>query len=261
MLTRFFTPFRQRLPGWWWSLDRPGDVARSARSALLCGLLGLTTVWLAAALIDSVVVVERSTHLVLLPGSSTPTEIGDEIYSIGFMGYPRDAHIDIDFVMARQGARFQTVRRSVQWQPGGLVYKIGIVLSMWLISGWACPACLGIMSQIRRGLPKHARAPSTIVAAANYESHRMIHAGILILLGCVVAVILRLLDIGQPNLALRLCAGVVVAVTAFGWVGPLRSDYTHQLIRSSWHSSRIILMYAVLFPYLFAYSAALVLAS
>ena len=34
-----------------------------------------------------------------------------------------------------------------------------------------------------------------------------------------------------------------------GWIGPIRSDYTRQLIRSRWHGIRIVIMYALLFPW------------
>ena len=40
--------------------------------------------------------------------------------------------------------------------------------------------------------------------------------------------------------------------TALGWIGPLRSDYTSQLIRSRFHLVRIVVMYAVAIPMLVA---------
>jgi len=42
--------------------------------------------------------------------------------------------------------------------------------------------------------------------------------------------------------------GLLVAFTALGWVGPLRSDHTCQLIRSSRHAIRIQIMYGFLSP-------------
>ena len=46
-----------------------------------------------------------------------------------------------------------------------------------------------------------------------------------------------------------------LAYGALGWVGPLRSDYTHQLVRSRFHAFRIVVMYAILLPVLMLMTA------
>jgi hypothetical protein len=40
----------------------------------------------------------------------------------------------------------------------------------------------------------------------------------------------------------------VILVGVLGWVSALRSDFTHQLIRSRVHLVRILLMYALAIP-------------
>jgi len=56
---------------------------------------------------------------------------------------------------------------------------------------------------------------------------------------------------GRPTLiaSLVIAAGVVlVGFAVAGWIGPVRSDYTRQLVRSRWHATRIVLMYALGLP-------------
>ncbi len=41
----------------------------------------------------------------------------------------------------------------------------------------------------------------------------------------------------------------VTVLGAAGWIGPLRSDYARQLVRSRLHATRIVVMYAAILPW------------
>lgn len=49
-ISSFFNPFAKRLPGWWWSLDREGDVGKSIRFAIRNLCLSAVIVWTALML-------------------------------------------------------------------------------------------------------------------------------------------------------------------------------------------------------------------
>ena len=130
---------------------------------------------------------------------------------------------------------------------------------LWILLLWAGPAFVGLCTQIRKGLPKFARAPRTIIAAANYESHRLVYISLFIALcmGVELAV-RRTVSFSAGSWWIRyavvlVCLGVAIGVFgAAGWIGPLRSDYTKQLVRSRVHMIRIIIMYAIILPWVFA---------
>ena len=114
---------------------------------------------------------------------------------------------------------------------------------------WAGPALIGIWTQIRRGLPEYAHAPRTIVAAANLEAHRLTFLAIAIGLVFSSDTLMRV-AMNEATYGIFV-SWIGIAPLLFGmagWIGPLRSDHTLQLIRSRWHLVRIIAMYAVLFP-------------
>ena len=138
----------------------------------------------------------------------------------------------------------------VVFDPGGFKHQaFSITWATFVLSFWAGPALIGTWTQIRRGLPEFAHAPRTIVAAANLEAHRLtflaIASGLVFSLDTLMRVSMQL-----PMY--RVWVSWMWTVPLFfglvGWIGPLRSDYTRQLIRSRWHLARIIIMYAILFP-------------
>jgi hypothetical protein len=149
----------------------------------------------------------------------------------------------------------------------------GVLLGLLLVGSWACPVLVGIWTQVRKGLPGFARAPATVLAACNYESHRLIY-------GAIVCAILLALDllirISQgPSLfagfsmklasysacSILSAAAMVTLYGALGWLGALRSDFTKQIVRSRLHAARIVWMYGILLSIVFAMiGAALVLA-
>jgi len=133
-----------------------------------------------------------------------------------------------------------------------------------LLVTWIGPALVGLCTQIRKGLPRFARAPATVVAACNYEAHRLIYVAALVLVWVVFDVLTRrslaqMLMRGPGGgiaifvlfgAALIAPNGLIMLYGALGWIGPLRSDFTRMLIRSRWHAVRIVLMYAIGLPLL-----------
>ena len=61
---------------------------------------------------------------------------------------------------------------------------------------------------------------------------------------------------------MQLSQGMFIVIALLGvlnWVGPLRSDYTRQLIRSRFHAGRILLMYGVVFPFLIIFAVGILI--
>jgi hypothetical protein len=147
---------------------------------------------------------------------------------------------------------------SPQWRS--VPVATGILL--WLALTWAGPVFVGLVTQIRKGLPQFARPPLTIIAAGAYESHRLIYGSAATSLAVILATVGYALSASSrrsfmplgSNLPEILCLiGIPVAIVlyaAFGWVAPVRSDWTKQLIQSRGHAARIVVMYALLFPVL-----------
>ncbi|MFQ5491590.1 MAG: hypothetical protein ACE5GE_12800 [Phycisphaerae bacterium] len=132
---------------------------------------------------------------------------------------------------------------------------MGITAAFWVFAVffWLVPALVGIWTQIRAGLPSFARAPRTIIAAANYEAHRLIYLGLVIVVAIGAEASLRILTMnGNPRLY---AAGSVVlfwttfSYGALSWAGAIRSDYRSQLIQSRRHAVRFVLMYGFFFPF------------
>lgn len=258
----FFSPFRRRLPGWWWALDRPGDVRRSARFAAVrvaaCGMI------LFAAISADECVRLRMTSAVCVPMGDPGVFLvkGGEL-EYGFLGRHRSQH-DLPDRPADPGEcsgwpSWQMISgRGVRWVWSGEGIRPAFYIWVWIVATWAGPAAVGIWTQIRKGLPSFARAPSTILAASMYESHRLIYLalGILFWAGLEVTFRARIFDGTMSQFAGGLTIALMhlslfLLITLFGaagWVGPVRSDYTRQLIRSRFHAGRIIVMYAVFLP-------------
>jgi hypothetical protein len=263
----FFSPFRKRLPGWWWALDRPGDVRRSFRFAAVCAVTAALLIFGTGFAADAICVevVHVWSHAARhSPDDAPPSSIIDIRYtsSYGLMGllhersrsqsrrdYPGDDRIP------RAGTTFCRVLLDPSLKsfvPSGVAF-------LWVFFSWAGPAMVGLWTQIRKGLPDFARAPRTIMAAGNYEAHRLVYAGIVVACCMGADVVARVTVIPQVmrvnpaadvvllmmDMALQV---VIIAFSAASWVGPLRSDYTRQLVRSRFHAARIVVMYALLLP-------------
>ncbi|UCC32740.1 MAG: hypothetical protein JSU86_10735 [Phycisphaerales bacterium] len=257
----FFGPFRKRPPGWWWALDRPGDVKRTFKFTGVYLLITASLIFGAGAVGDAarVEIADKwSNYSYVDPDDPTRSTIVDyeQVSVVGLGGTPRrgrysqtERHDAADRIIRPFGRRSVRVliEPSLDFLP-----LCGIIFA-WVFFIWALPAMAGLWTQIRKGLPEFARAPRTILAASNYESHRLLYLGIVFAIWTVADAALRVSVFARtPASLLVLWLLLVLAVTvlgAAGWTGPLRSDYTRQLVRSRRHAARIVVMYAVMLPW------------
>jgi hypothetical protein len=125
-----------------------------------------------------------------------------------------------------------------------------VVVALLLV--WVMPAQVGLWTQIRKGLPSFARAPRTIIVASCLEAHRLIYLSVLYAMWVLADMWVRTWILPWNDRCIPYMIVGLVCFGAIGWVGPLRSDYTRQLVRSRIHALRILAMYAVLLPSLVA---------
>ncbi len=253
-----FRVFAKRPPGWWWALDRDGDVRSSFRYVARNLLTSALLIALGTAICHSVSVVVTVSY----SGVDATGKRVDVVYfryGVGPLGGMRDygdtSSRDVTGVVFRPNPP-ATFSSRVEVEPSWAWIVPSVFLTFWVCMSWATPALVGIWTQIRKGLPEFARAPRTIVAAANLESHRTVYVAAAVALVCVAETAARVAWSGSnrawyDGVGLPMVFGVVLFAAA-GWVGPLRSDYTRQLIRSPWHACRIVVMYAVVLPILLA---------
>jgi len=259
----FLHPFKKRLPGWWWALDRDGDLQKSykfaAKKFAIASLILLVSCYFANAC-----VVKEIRH-VTARDKSDPTATMVEVAKVIMLhGLAMRRSEEVEQVGYSQTRRFQRLswRRSTQlvyaptWHA--LLYAIGFI--SWLILQWGFPTFVGLITQLRKGLPEFARPQRTVIAACMYESHRMVYSAIVIALLLSVEVASRYSAIctsfGMTHYmsALRLIVVSIISFGAVSWIGPLRSDYTKQLVRSRSHATRIIIMYSALLPAVFIFA-------
>jgi len=244
-----FTPFHKRLPGWWWSLDRERDVQMSFRAVVRNLLLAAIIIYAAAAGFDSIVVEVTEVLTAYYPDGTTNSQVWQRSHRGLFHRHDceqnRSFTGDAQSYAIRSSARIDFCRTSTFVGPAGLVFLLACLI-------WLCPSGIGLWTQIRKGLPAFARAPRTILAATNLESHRVIYSAILAVVWMIIELILRwhmgngnsLEDIGFTILS----AALVYPLATLNWIGPLRSDFTGQLVRSRRHAIRVYLMYAFVAP-------------
>lgn len=254
-----FRPFQKRPPGWWWALDRDGDVRRSYRF-LFKNLLIATTVVLVVCGITYGFVRERTdkyTVFDLEMPSSIPLYKGVSITRDGLPGEDLAAQTLSTPDWRRTGGpgrqTTQIASTRIVFIPSHLTWVAGAQQSLWLALIWVIPSLVGVWTQIRKGLPEYALARRTIVAACNYESHRLIYLAVASATLVLADMVLRLaVDWGYSLrvyvVVTNISTPLIPLFAAAGWIGPLRSDFTKQLVRSRLHLSRIIFMYAFLFP-------------
>ncbi|UCE60395.1 MAG: hypothetical protein JSU63_01335 [Phycisphaerales bacterium] len=261
-----FRPFEKRLPGWWWALDREGDIRRSykfaAKNVLAAALIVLAASWTAGACVMRITAYYASFDTDNLDGPPVAEATDVSYLGVGLMGIGQTAESEPDWssLYGRGQSVKQRYATRLMFKPSRDGMILGGGLLLWMVILWCGPAYVGISTQIRKGLPEFARAPRTLTAAANYESHRLVYLSIFIAVCLGIEVSLRrTINLSSPQsfvtygASLILLLAAMVAFGAAGWVGPLRSDYTKQLVRSRLHAARIILMYAVLLPSLLTF--------
>ncbi len=254
-----FSFFRKRPPGWWWALDRPDDLRRALASLAWHGALTLLIVLTLTTAAFSVALETTNQYVAynVSDPSASPVATSDQIYLWGWARSDVVKQLEWDEIF-RPDRRFtvattQRIIVSPSWK--GLPSGLGFAL--WMVLIWACPTFVGLTTQIRKGLPAFARPRRTILAAGIYESHRLTWMSAAFGLALAAWTYLKLVDVSGTEWLAFPVTIVTLAYAALGWVGPLRSDYTKQLIRSRFHAARIVVMYALLFPFLLAGALAL----
>lgn len=255
-----FRPFQKRPPGWWWALDREGDIDRSYR--FLLRHLALTVLLVPAVYVVACGFVLERTHTYTLVDEQEPngfpTDVVvwvehdpiayDDMGASGWISQP-----DWSRVWRPGYSTTETVSTRVVFHTTPMAVLAGFIVWFWTALIWAFPSLVGIWTQIRKGLPAFAIARRTIVAACNYESHRILYNSLLLLTLVLIQMVARLqgVTIALTITDVILVSGFVMVVAmwiAVGWVGPLRSDPTKQLVRSRWHLFRVVFMYAFFLP-------------
>ena len=251
----FLAPFEKRLPGWWWSLDRQDDVRRSFKFAGIHVLVALVLVIPVGIIADSILVESTTQHFRTDPQDPTVKEsIGKFVILTGMADSWHGFEDTVNWNSYASSAT--TTSTQVLFQPSIAALRMGLSYALWVVLVWAVPALIGICTQIRRGLPEFAKAPRTITAAANYEAHRLTYLAIIVAMAMAVDTALRVAlapsltwpPTAQYGTCVMALICIILLIAMIGWVGPLRSDYTRQLVRSWFHGLRIILMYAFFFP-------------
>ena len=254
-------PFARRPAGWWWALDRPGDVRRSFVFAAVCVLV-MAVLVLGGALLDDAVRARHTSELLYHHPDDDPLaaprvagHYEDTYGAIGGESASNEVWSDNGDLkqLGRRARRWWQTRWDVvlAW-PSARILEYAAWAAVYAFWVWAGPALAGIWTQIRKGLPDFARAPRTIIAASNYETHRLVYLGLLALAGWLLDAVLRVTLLKHsPQVYLLPLVVVILSLAALpwlGWIGPLRSDYTRQLIRSRLHALRVFLMYVVFLP-------------
>lgn len=261
----FLSPFKKRPPGWWWALDRPGDVRRSFKFAAACVVASFLIVLAAFAVAGATVTVRTARYSIVSYSESYSEAVrpaGTWVLAVDAFGMP----VRVEDTVGRANRGEATIPCGgtchVELEPSLAFLGPFAVTCTLIFSLWAGPALVGLWTQIRKGLPAFARAPRTIIAASNYEAHRLMYLAALALLWAGVVVLTRDGLCSWPQTSpFRILLSywalmlVLAILGAAGWVGPLRSDYTKQLVQSRLHAARVILMYAVALPALAAVAA------
>ncbi len=259
----FLGPFEKRLPGWWWSLDRQDDLRRSFKFAEIHILVALLLVVPVGFIADSILVESTTQHFLTDPRDPTVKEkIGKSVLLIGMAKSWHDTENTVEWSRYATPGMVPTTTMSTQvlFDPSIAALRRGLLSALRVVLVWAVPAFIGICTQIRKGLPEFAKAPRTITAAANYEAHRLTYLAMFMVIAMAVDAALRVAwapSLGWPpadqyGTCVMVLILLVLLFAMMSWIGPLRSDYTLQLIRSWFHGLRIILMYAFFFPVVIA---------
>lgn len=253
--------FRRRPPGWWWALDRPGDLRRALRAVARNGVIAAAILFAGTAIGSSIAIETTTTYRVSYLDDPTSQIIHETslITRNGFVRGNEETLKESDWPDAFQSPITygrSSKSRVVLCAPNWVVLPVALGILLWLALTWVGPVFVGLVTQIRKGLPEFARPPLTIIAAGAYESHRLIYASAASVLALILAAfafacaVRPVFGFMPADLLLFAIPVVTVLFVASGWVAPMRTDYTKQLIRSRGHAARIVIMYALLFPVL-----------
>ncbi|UCG16026.1 MAG: hypothetical protein JSV19_12105 [Phycisphaerales bacterium] len=260
-----FSLVRKHPPGWWWALDRPGDMRRCLRMLLVNMLIAGAIVLVSVGAADSLAVqtIERTYYFDSKDPQREPaTAVVEQTWtwamfgrSSGYESDPPNVFGAIDYDRVRRlHLQMASVRtRAIVFATDAWWIGTSAVIVGWMILLWLSVAGVGIWTQIRKGLPKFAKPPKTIIAASCVESCKLVYLGLVVALAAIVECATRLYLLNIRNDIYKCVVFVlivsVILVGVLGWVGALRSDFTRQLIRSRVHLIRILLMYALAMPF------------
>ncbi len=251
--------FQKRPPGWWWSLDRNGDVRRSAVRAFDASLITALIILGIGTAAGSFC--EMHTIDYVYSNLSKPLQVvmpAGRLVSVTTT-FGLDFEIHNSVMKERKGTgpgqpllhtTASTSSKKWAFQPTLPAFTLASLALIWTLATWAGPATVGLWTQIRKGLPAFARAPRTIIAASGYESHRLLYLAPLVAAAFVADAAMRYNNTDRQTYysVITAFAATALVFSAAGWIGPLRTDYTHQLVRSWFHAARILVMYAVILP-------------
>lgn len=271
LFSSFFGVFRKRPPGWWWSLDRSCDLRKAIGFAIRNFLVAAVLILLMGGLNSMLICETTTTTIIAISPAADRQSVDAQVLHVDrtfrevskAMGLSPDPMSTTYHYESKRFARGQvptpTTNRRISFERSNLLLEPSLKLICLVVSIWTFPACVGIWTQIRKSLPKFARAPRTILAASFLETHRMIHVSLVASGLLILDMVLRSRGYGaNPFMVYDLVLYGVPCLTAtfasMGWIAPLRSDYTRQLIRSRWHAARIFLMYALFFPVVLTYA-------
>jgi len=268
-----FSLWRKHPPGWWWSLHRPGDLRRCVRQLLINVTVSLLIAAGAILVADSVVLRTVSVMSWYEPtdtARAAPLGAAEYVEDRGVFGGARvnrredfDAWIRARNEAAQRGYPVSSPGQSqhIAWTVSPISSETVLLVAGWMFFLWAAVSLVGLWTQIRTGLPSFARPPRTIMAASCLESFKLVYLAMVVALAAGAETVLRIglyaRAGGIYECLWRVLWLLVVATGVAGWIGPLRSDFTRQLIRSRAHVVRILIMYALIMPFVLLILAAL----
>lgn len=256
-------PWAPRPLGWFWSLDRDSDRRACARRACF----NVTGFYLAVVLIllasSSVAIRQTNTVSWTDPESNATKSFSCDVYHrfllIGQGSLSE--YFEIPNRLQQFGIRpkWNVVSSLVFSGPAEMsprYISVLLIIAAFLVAALLLPGLLGIATQIRKGLPDYATPRRSVWSALLLETQILWHFAVAFLLFTAVEVALRHtayfnFRLGSFRAELYLIVGAAFGLQLYAaalWIGPVRSDFTHQLIRSRRHAVRIVAMYAVVFP-------------
>jgi cytochrome c-type biogenesis protein CcmH/NrfF len=252
-----FAFFRKRPPEWWWALDRPDDLRRSTWYALRTLLFTFIVVTGAVVAADSVCYRSNVAW-------STPAAAGQPAR------YWRHESITRDMWVGTYWNYTPISQAEAASRPGGPGkycairprFQPELICFTWLVPvmAWCLPGWVGLWTQHRRRMPQYAKPAHTVLAATNYEVYRLWYTSGAIVLFLALDVLGRadwavsLREAEWITAVLTILYCLPAALAMLGWIGPLRSDDTGQLILSRGHALRIFTMYVVPLPVIAAFT-------
>ena len=170
--------FSKHPPGWFWSLDRPGDLRRSV------WLVGMNIV-LCLLIINAGVILGDLCWLRIVHEGAwyNPTDPAAPVVA----AYRHTAYLGFAFRVRSEDAynfdqwrdqppgyalRWSLTARPI-WNGSPRWHPVALIVPTWLVMVYVFLAFGGICSQLRKGLPSYARPLTSVTVAVNAASCRL----------------------------------------------------------------------------------------